>query len=246
VRSSLGANEWRTSSCRSNCDDTICYATAAPTPALTPSPTPAVSGGVCIAEGQMRGWTPLVPGYSCDCGAGHPWCIQAFSITSGPCLLETDTGCVTTPNWPSPYGPNEACSMTVNADGFVSATSFGTEESYDKLTVDGIDYSGSVGPYKQSVAGIGLAPIVSWESDSTGQGQGWRLCYESDRANARTPAPTPTSPAPSAAPTYERRPFLPVYASTPAPTPTSLIDVVTTVKQVGAHTVVVTNTFDLP
>ena len=38
---------------------------------------------------------------------------EAFSITSGSCLLETNGTCVTTPNFPSPYGPDEECSITM-------------------------------------------------------------------------------------------------------------------------------------
>ena len=115
---------------------------------------------------------------------------DAFSIATGSCLLGTNGACVMTQKFPSEYDPNENCSITVTADGFVFTTSFTTESGYDWLTVDGTRYSGSTGPLNQAVSS---GATVTWESDYDVQNQGWRLCYS---AEAPTPAPTvPKLPA---------------------------------------------------
>ena len=114
---------------------------------------------------------------------------DVFSIISGSCLLETNDACATTPNFPSKYGSGEDCSITVNADGFLSATVFATESGYDKLTVEGTVYSGSIGPSNQAVPS---GATVQWESDSSEQSQGWRLCYSAEAVFSF--APTTTAP----------------------------------------------------
>ena len=119
-----------------------------------------------------------------------------FSIVSGPCLLETNGTCVATPNFPSPYGPNENCNITMTGGGFVSTTSFATESHYDWLTVDGARYGGSNGPFNQAVSS---GATVTWESDRSVQNQGWRLCYSAEApptlAPTTAPPTTPTLPA---------------------------------------------------
>ena len=116
-------------------------------------------------------------------------CISAatggvLSLDSGTCVI--DGSCATSPGFPSGYGDNEECSITVEAAGYMTATTFVTESLWDKLTVDGTDYSGSTGPFNQLVPS---GAAVEWKSDPTGTAAGWRLCYS-------------TSGAPSTAPTH--------------------------------------------
>ena len=123
----------------------------------------------------------------------------SFSIVSGSCLLDTNSTSVTTLNFPSEYGPNENCSITMSADGFVSTTSFATESGYDCLTMNGTRYNGSNDPINRAVSS---RATVLWESDYVVQNQGWKLYYSAEApptAPPTTPPPTiPTLPARSA------------------------------------------------
>ena len=98
--------------------------------------------------------------------------ISAFSLVNGTCVV--NGSCATSPGFPSNYGSDERCSITVEAAGYLTATTFDTENDYDKLTVDGTDYSGSTGPFNQAVPS---GAAVAWESDGSVNAQGWQLCY---------------------------------------------------------------------
>eukprot|EP01047_Picozoa_sp_COSAG01_P053458 COSAG01_NODE_5732_length_4070_cov_3.053135_4_plen_357_part_01 len=64
----------------------------------------------------------------------------AFASASGPCTLSSGNTCVER----MPYGNNERCSIVVGWGGTLGACpSFNTEQDYDILTIDGIQYSGS-------------------------------------------------------------------------------------------------------
>jgi len=106
----------------------------------------------------------------------------------GPCVVDA-TGCVTTPNFPGKYGPNELCTITANPNMLVTAEEFRTERCCDKLTIDGTDYAGYTGP--QNVYPWGP---ITWSSDDSLQDRGWRLCA-SPGAPPPTPAPV-TEPPP--------------------------------------------------
>ena len=60
-----------------------------------------------------------------------------------PCALDAN-GCATTGY--TGYGNNERCTIQVNYDGTLTATSFDTEYGYDEIGIGGVSYSGGVGP----------------------------------------------------------------------------------------------------
>ena len=98
----------------------------------------------------------------------------AGPITStGGCPITDDGQCVTTPNFPRNYGDSETCSITVAQGKTVSATDFETERHWDKLTINGVVYSGTDGP--QSVQ---PTRAITWSSDRSHNEGGWKLCVD--------------------------------------------------------------------
>ena len=75
------------------------------------------------------------------------------------------------------------------SEGFLTATAFRTEANHDKLTLQGVDYSGLFGPYGVVVS---AGSTMSWESDNIGTAAGWKVCW-SNTSVAPTTAP-PTMP----------------------------------------------------
>ena len=96
---------------------------------------------------------------------------NSFTVISGPC---TATGaCVTSPNFPSAYGNNQACSIRADVSGELRVDAFSTESGYDKLTIGSTRYEGSSGP-----AGISVDPTtaIAWVSDVSVVRSGWKIC----------------------------------------------------------------------
>ena len=92
-------------------------------------------------------------------------------------------------------GPNEYCTITVKADGFLTTTSFATKLNWDWLTVNGTPYSGSTGRCSSTGCGLSDQAVSSgatatWQSSATEQG--WRLCYSTSRAPTTAPSTAPT------------------------------------------------------
>ena len=101
---------------------------------------------------------------------------------SGPCLLTSSGGeaCATSPGYPDPYPTNTDCKIrniptasrlrvddTFEVEGHAAC-------AYDYLLVNGERYCGSTGPHGV-VASQGT---VTWHSDSSRAGAGWRLCWD--------------------------------------------------------------------
>ena len=96
-----------------------------------------------------------------------------MAVLSGTlnCVLDAN-GCVT--DGPQSYGHNERCTILVNVDGALTATSFDTERNYDKIGIGGSYYSGTSGP--QSVA-VRAGSSITWSSDYVGTRPGWVICF---------------------------------------------------------------------
>ena len=79
--------------------------------------------------------------------------------TTGEC--SASESCVSSPNYPANYGNSEACTITPQASGTLSVTSFSTESGFDHLTIDGVWYDGTTGP-----DGVSVSPStsMSWTS----------------------------------------------------------------------------------
>jgi len=79
--------------------------------------------------------------------------------------------CVSSSNYPSNYGNNQACTVQLWGDIPLSTEAFDTESGYDYLTVGGTQYSGSSGPSSGSYTGA-----MTWSSDYSVVRSGWRIC----------------------------------------------------------------------
>ena len=81
--------------------------------------------------------------------------------------------CVTSPNYPSNYNNNEACSIRANFAAALEVTAFSTESGYDELTIGSSTYGGISGP-----AGVivDTNTPISWSSDGSDTRSGWRIC----------------------------------------------------------------------
>jgi hypothetical protein len=92
----------------------------------------------------------------------------------------------------SEYGNNEYCSILVNPDttytGPLSIKRFETEHDYDVLTVNGEAYSGDRGP--QDIVPRGA---ITWRSDESVKGHGWRICMKVATTTITTTTPSTTT-----------------------------------------------------
>lgn len=123
--------------------------TPAPTPAPTPVPTPA------------------------------PVSEPPFSLTGDGCTVVAGENCVTSLNFPLKYGADQSCTMAFNGEVDLSVETFQTEQGWDFLTLNGVEYSGSAGP----PAGLTTGELV-WSADEAFHSTGWKIC-------ANFPAPPP-------------------------------------------------------
>jgi len=114
-----------------------------------------------------------------------------FTITSGACTLD-GTDCVKSPNYPSNYGNRQSCSIGISNDAWtgkgINTEAFNTESRYDKLTVNGNQYSGTSGPQL-----VTPTSALTWSADYSVVKTGWKLCAVD--VTTTTPGP-PTTPPP--------------------------------------------------
>ena len=74
------------------------------------------------------------------------------------------------------YSDGQTCQITTLISGIVSAMVISTEQGHDILTVDEVEYSGSVGPVNVQ---LDVVASVTWIKDSNGVvGHGWVLCLD--------------------------------------------------------------------
>ena len=108
--------------------------------------------------------------------AGDQW------IVGGPCTV--NDRCLLSPNYPSPYGPNQSCVASLPTFSVIRIQSFLTWKYFDSLTVNGYKYSGSGLRGTSTV----LWSNISWTSSGWNQMElgmpllphmrGWRICVE--------------------------------------------------------------------
>jgi hypothetical protein len=86
--------------------------------------------------------------------------------------------CIRSPNYPQPYDADGRCTFTVSAHEAVmlSVTAFETEERYDWLEVNGVQYSGTSGPENVQVPEGGTVTFFSDDSESR---SGFEICGSS-------------------------------------------------------------------
>jgi len=108
------------------------------------------------------------------------------SVTGSGCSTD-EHSCVQTANYPSNYGDNQQCTITVASAGTINVDTFNTETRYDKLTIAGTVYMGSSGPEGLSVS---AGDQLSWSSDTSATRAGWKLCF-----GTAAPTSSPTARA---------------------------------------------------
>eukprot|EP00928_Gymnodinium_smaydae_P046557 TRINITY_DN31018_c0_g1_i1.p1 TRINITY_DN31018_c0_g1~~TRINITY_DN31018_c0_g1_i1.p1 ORF type:complete len:398 (+),score=14.83 TRINITY_DN31018_c0_g1_i1:104-1297(+) len=110
-------------------------------------------------------------------------------IQKGDCSIVYAGRCVASPNFPDNYDSNEHCIITPPADQKIDVVFFDTEDRFDWLKVNGIEYSGK---FMYRPRDDRFRGDIEWSSDGAGNSRGWQLCMESP-----SPPPSPSPPAPS-------------------------------------------------
>jgi hypothetical protein len=98
---------------------------------------------------------------------------SVFTVTAGQCSTDY-FGCLLSPGYPTDqYGNEGSCVVAVNQEtvGPLQVSHFDTETSYDVLVVNGMRFSGSLGP--ENV--VPFEDIV-WHADYSAARTGWRIC----------------------------------------------------------------------
>jgi hypothetical protein len=95
--------------------------------------------------------------------------------STGPCKASGNCACssnydasCTSPS--GTYNNNEDCTVTFPPSSVLTSDFFSTEFRYDKVTVNGVPYSGSPGPN-----GV-VASSMTWSSDGSVVNSGWKIC----------------------------------------------------------------------
>eukprot|EP01062_Namystynia_karyoxenos_P036034 TRINITY_DN2627_c0_g1_i1.p1 TRINITY_DN2627_c0_g1~~TRINITY_DN2627_c0_g1_i1.p1 ORF type:complete len:509 (+),score=85.96 TRINITY_DN2627_c0_g1_i1:92-1528(+) len=136
--------------------------------------------------------------------AGAPL-MHAVTVRSGPCGVDANGTCFTSPGHPSAYGhgPSHTCEFEVTQLAVIRVVTFHTEVCCDHLTFDNRSYSGN----GEGLDGSTVRPgtILEFSPDNNSTGHGFKLCLEEreDAGSLPTRHPT-TSPtfAPSVSPTF--------------------------------------------
>jgi len=126
---------------------------------------------------------------------GAPW-----AVTQGydHCSPHTGSGigsqfngqsCITDGN--GNYQNSASCVISVFADVVVTAAYFSTENNFDHLNVDGVDYSGLIGPANVQVT---AGASITWTSDYSLHSGGWIIC--ADPVGPPRPPSPPSHPLP--------------------------------------------------
>eukprot|EP00662_Eupelagonemidae_sp_cell21_P057364 gene57364-biopygen111550 len=90
----------------------------------------------------------------------------------GVCAV--DGVCITSNGYPANYGSNENCDITPLMSGELMVEDFQTQGGVDKLTIAGVDYSGSSdGP---TGVGVDTSTSITWASDVSVENKGFRIC----------------------------------------------------------------------
>merc|ERR1719414_1328055 len=91
---------------------------------------------------------------------------------TGDCDIQGD--CVSSANYPSVHGNNEACSVTMLRDATVTTGStFNLETCCDHLMIRGVDTESSDAVPES----LGEGEVFTWNTDSSVTREGWQLCF---------------------------------------------------------------------
>jgi hypothetical protein len=115
------------------------------------------------------------------------------NVTStGDCRIVAGGVCVTSPFFPDVYPPNSKCNISgVPTDQVLVVIHFDTEEDFDTVTINGVDYSGQKPELNDVKASDGT---IRWSSDFSLPGTGWKLCWQPQPPSPPSPPALPPSP----------------------------------------------------
>jgi len=148
-------------------------------------------------------------------GGSHRVAVYKLMDTSvsstGPCKASGNCACSSNyddscSSYSGTYNSNEECTVTFSPSAVLTISAFSTESGYDKLTVNGVQYSGTAGP--NDVA----ASSMTWYSDYAVENSGWKICTTPPQPSPSPPSPSPSPPPPSPSPP-------PPSPSPPSPSP---------------------------
>ena len=103
--------------------------------------------------------------------------------TTGKCTVSGS--CVMSPNYPDDYNRKDDCLIAANANGVLDVQAFDLELGYDFFTVNGVEYTGILGP--EGVAVQAGQNTMQFTSDIGNQASGFYICL------SLPPTPTPTT-----------------------------------------------------
>lgn len=116
---------------------------------------------ICVPEVGLATMGPPMP----TVGPTGNW-----DIIAGPCTVVD--GCAMSPNYPAPYSASQSCQIGLDGPApAITVDHFDTEDNWDSLKVNGMDYSGRNGP-----EGVVPTGQVLWQSDSGETRSGWKIC----------------------------------------------------------------------
>jgi len=98
---------------------------------------------------------------------------EPITVLFGDCY--SDASCVYSPNYPSNYGSSQSCTMEAQVDVTLHVVEFATENTYDLLTVNNIEYSGLTSPDQVELQ---ASSAMTWTTDWGTTHKGWRICVE--------------------------------------------------------------------
>ena len=124
---------------------------------------------------------------------------------SGPCVVSGQ--CVHSAHYPKHYGNGERCTLRPVRGQPLRVEAFSTEEGYDYLTINGVEYSGSelITLSRNSIPNSIAQKIIPdrdifWSSDGSESMSGWLICQESDHQPHMPPWPPHVPPSPPSPP----------------------------------------------
>ena len=106
-----------------------------------------------------------------------------WTIATGSdvCSFSSDGACVESRE----HGANEVCTFTAMQNMYVSSTYFATEVDYDHITIGGVEYSGSAGPFNLMMAS---GSNMIWSSDGSVNVGGFTICASVEQVVTTTTA----------------------------------------------------------
>jgi hypothetical protein len=126
---------------------------------------------------EMRGAATLTGSYYCYDGPQTTDTTSAtFHSATGGCQTTDNGKCAQSPNYPSNYGNNEDCSISVSGTAYLRSDAFSTESCCDHVTVNGNEYSGQSPSDSPNGVQVTSRTTLSWQSDGSGRSTGFKLC----------------------------------------------------------------------